>query len=188
MMEQNQFLKQIVYLLEQASIPYMISGSVGSSFHGQPRATNDADIVIDPTREQLLAFITSLGSDFYVSQPAALQALEHYAMFNIIGIQSGYKADMIIRKKRPFSQQEFQRKIRSDLFGVSAYILSPEDSILSKLEWSKDRHSETQFKDALGVLTVQKNRLDFAYLKKWANELGVEAALDRLIEEAEKLV
>lgn len=188
MMEQNQFLKQIVYLLEQASIPYMISGSVGSSFHGQPRATNDVDIVIDPTKEQLIVFVKSLGSDFYVSPSAALQALEHNAMFNIIGIQSGYKADMIIRKKRPFSQQEFQRKIRSDLFGVSAYILSPEDSILSKLEWSKDRHSETQFKDALGVLTVQKNRLDFAYLKKWANELGVEAALDRLIEEAEKLV
>lgn len=172
MMEQNQFLKQIVSLLERAGVPYMISGSVGSSFHGQPRATNDADIVIDPTKEQLLAFIASLGSDFYVSQPAALQALEHRAMFNIIGTQSGYKADMIIRKKRPFSQQEFRRKIRSELFGVSAYILSPEDSILSKLEWSKDRHSEAQLKDALGVLTVQKARLDFAYLKKWAKELG----------------
>jgi len=186
MTDQNEFLRKIVSLLEQANIPYMISGSIGSSFHGQPRATNDADIVIDPTQKQLLAYVESLGSDFYVSRQAALDALEHNAMFNVIGIQSGYKADLIIRKKRPYSQLEFQRKIQSDLFGIPAYVLSPEDSILSKLEWSKGRHSQTQFKDALGVMTVQKDKLDFAYLKKWAKELDIEAALNRLIGEAEK--
>lgn len=186
MTEQNQFLRKIISWLERANIPYMISGSVGSSFHGQPRATNDADIVINPTQKQLLTFVESLGLDFYVSRQTALDALEHNTMFNVIGIQSGYKADLIIRKRRPYSQLEFQRKIRSDLFGIPAYVLSPEDSILSKLEWSKGRHSQTQFNDALGVMTVQKNKLDFVYLKKWAKELDIEAALNQLIGEMEK--
>ncbi len=186
MMEQNEFLRKIISLLEQAAIPYMISGSIGSSFHGQPRATNDADIVVDPTQKQLLAFVESLGSDYYVSRQAALDALEHRTMFNVIGVQSGFKADLILRKKRPYSKLEFQRKIRSELFGIPVYVLAPEDSILSKLEWSKGRRSQPQFNDALGVLTVQKDKLDFAYLKKWAKELGIGDTLDRLIEEMEK--
>ncbi|MHC4988750.1 MAG: hypothetical protein ACYTFX_09690, partial [Planctomycetota bacterium] len=63
-------------------------------------------------------------------------------------------------------------------------VLSPEDSILSKLEWSKGRQSEAQYKDALGVLMTQKQTLDFDYLKKWANELGIDDALNNLLKEA----
>jgi hypothetical protein len=186
MIDQNQFLERIIKALNHANIPYMISGSIGSSFHGQPRATNDADIVIDPAQNQLLVFIESLGTDCYVSKEAALQAMANSSMFNIIDIQSGYKADLIIRKKRPFSQQEFARRIRATFPGIDVYVLTPEDSILSKLEWSKSCGSELQFKDALGVLTVQKDRLDFDYLEHWARELGIEDALDRLTKEAGK--
>jgi hypothetical protein len=186
MTDQNKFLERMIKTLNHAGIPYMISGSIGSSFHGQPRATNDADIVIDPTQQQLLVFIESLGSDCYVSKEAALQAIANNSIFNIIDIQSGCKADLIIRKKRPFSQQEFARRIRATFPGIDVYVLSPEDSILSKLEWSKGCGSELQFKDALGVLTVQKDKLDFDYLKHWAGELGIEDALNRLLEEAGK--
>lgn len=70
--------------------------------------------------------------------------------------------------------------------GIKACILTPEDSILSKLEWNKGRRSENQWKDALGVLKIQKDNLDFNYLKKWAAELGIDDVLDRLIEESEK--
>ncbi len=186
MTEQNAFLARIIKALNNANIPYMISGSVASSFHGQPRATNDADIVIDPIREQLLTFVESLGPDCYVSKDAAAQAIENNAMFNIIDIESGSKADLIIRKKRPFSLQEFERRTPVTFSHMQAYVLTPEDSILSKLEWSKGRLSDTQFKDALGVLLAQKDTLDFDYLKHWAKELGVEDELKQLMEAAEK--
>ena len=78
----------------------MLSGSICSGFHGQPRATNDADIVIDPSNDQLMSFVSSLGADYYVSKDAAVQALNDNSMFNIIDIQTGWKADLIIRKKR----------------------------------------------------------------------------------------
>ena len=186
MIYQNKFLQHIIETLNHANIPYMISGSVASSFHGQPRATNDADIVIDPTQEQLLGFMESLGVNCYVSKDAALGALENTAMFNVIDIESGIKVDLIIRKKRGFSQQEFARRMSVAVAGIDAYVLSPEDSILSKLEWSKNRSSEIQFNDALGVLKTQKDRLDFEYLKHWARELGIDDALNRLIKEAGK--
>ena len=92
---------------------------------------------------------------------------------------------MIIRKNRPYSQQEFARRTKANFLGIDLYILSPEDSILSKLEWSKGRQSETQLKDALGVLIAQKDTLDFDYLKKWAKELGIEDALQKLLKEVD---
>lgn len=57
MTSQDDFLKRLARVLGDSSIPYMVSGSFGSSFHGQPRATRDVDIVIAPTEQQLLQFL-----------------------------------------------------------------------------------------------------------------------------------
>jgi hypothetical protein len=178
---QDELLRRVTQLLEQAGIAYMISGSVASSFHGHPRATNDTDIVIDPSSEQLTVFVDSLGTDFYVSREAAIQALDHRTMFNVIDLSSGNKADLIIRKDRPFSEQEFARRLRANFGGADVFVLSPEDSILSKLEWSQGRQSDIQLRDAQNILLVQKETLDFDYLRKWAKELGIEDSLNRLM-------
>ena len=187
MTSQKEFLRKLIEALSSSKIPYMLSGSMGSSFHGQPRATNDADIVIDPTKEQLLHFVASLGPDYYVSQEVAEQSLENTSMFNIIDIQAGWKADFIIRKKRAYSEQEFSRRKDANVMGMDLCIVSPEDSILSKLEWSKGRESQAQFNDALGVLMVQWDRLDFNYLEKWSKKLGVDDSLEQLLKKIKKL-
>ena len=187
MTTQNEFVRHIVEAIEQVGIPYMLVGSIASSFHGRPRATVDADIVIDPTPQQLAAFIEPLERDCYISRQAVAAAIENHTMFNIIDAKSGWKADMIIRKNRAFSRQEFARKILSPVFGANLYLITPEDAILSKLEWAKGRMSQVQFNDALGILTVQTNRLNFEYLRKWAKELDIAEALEKLITEANKL-
>ncbi len=187
MTSQKDFLQRLVKMLDKGNIPYMLSGSICSGFHGQPRATNDADIVIDPSQEQLTSLVRSLGQDYYVSKDAAIQALNDNSTFNIIDIQTGWKADLIIRKKRAYSKQEFSRRTNTTLMGMSLWILSPEDSILSKLEWSKCRESQMQFKDALGVIMVQWDSLDFDYMKKWAKELRIEDSLQQLLKQAQEL-
>jgi hypothetical protein len=187
MTSQKEFLRKLIKALDTSKIPYMLSGSVCSSFHGQPRATNDVDVVIDPTKKQLLHFLNSLGPDYYVSQEAALQSLENNSMFNIINIHAGWKADLIIRKERTYSKLEFSRRKNENIMGMDLCIVSPEDSILSKLDWSKGRDSQAQFNDTLGILMVQWDRLDFDYLKKWAKKLKVEDSLDQLLKEVKKL-
>ena len=136
MTSQKEFLEKLIEALDRSNIPYMLSGSMCSSFHGQPRATNDADIVIDPTQEQLVHFVNSLGKKYYVNLQTALNTLKDSSMFNVIDIQRGWKADFIIRKKRTYSEVEFSRRIRKAVMGIELCILSPEDSILSKLDWS----------------------------------------------------
>jgi hypothetical protein len=188
MTSQDDFLKKLIKSLTDCSIPYMISGSLGSSYHGRPRATKDIDIVIAPTEEQLLEFVKSLGKDFYVSLEAVRDAFDNNSMFNIIDSLSGWKADFILRKARAFSRQEFERKSIAEIGGIDVWITSPEDIILSKLEWAKNSHSEQQFGDALGVAVIQRDRLDVNYLRKWAEELRVEDSLESLLEQTGKLV
>lgn len=188
MKSQEDFLEKLIEKLNEQNIPYMLSGSVSSSFHGQPRATRDVDIVIAPTEKQLLDFVNSLREDYYVSLEAVRQALAHKSTFNVIDNQSSWKVDFIIRKDRPFSHQEFRRRCTVKIKGIDAWATSPEDTILSKLEWAKDSHSEQQFRDALGVAVVQWDRLDMDYLYKWANQLQVESSLKQMLEQAKKLL
>jgi len=186
MTSQENFLEKLIKKLNEQNIPYMLSGSFSSSLHGQPRATNDADIIIAPAEEQLIAFVKSLGDDYYVSYDAVHEALKSNSMFNVVDIRNSWKADFIICKDRPFSRVEFQRRRKADIMGLDVWVVSPEDVILSKLEWAKNSESGQQYRDALGVATVQYDRLDRDYLHKWAKELQVESSLERLLKQAKE--
>jgi len=188
MTSQEDFLEGLIEKLGRQDIPYMLSGSVSSSLHGQPRATKDVDIVITPTEEQVLNFAQTLGETYYVSLDAVREAFAHNSTFNVIDNQSGWKADFIIRKDRPFSEKEFERRCAAKIKQLDVWVTSPEDIILSKLEWAKDSQSEQQFRDALGVAMVQWDRLDKDYLHKWAKKLQVESSLKQLLKEAKKLL
>jgi hypothetical protein len=181
MTSQNEFLNNIISALAKSEIPYMVSGSFASSFHGRPRATNDVDIVIDPAPNQLAAFVEFLKVGYYVNADSARESLSKRTMFNVIDIEAGWKVDLIIRKDRPYSAGEFERKRKFPVGGSDLWVVSPEDAILSKLEWSKGHQSQQQFQDALGVVLVQADNLDFQYLQKWAKELGVMNELTRLL-------
>jgi hypothetical protein len=187
MTNQNTFIADIIRLLDAAQIPYMISGSTASAFYGNPRATNDTDIVIDPSHRSLLDFLQSLETRYYASREAAIEALNQRTMFNVIDIKYAWKADLILRKTRPYSQQEFARRRKTFLNGLYLYLLSPEDSILSKLEWSQNRQSKIQSDDVLGILISQWESLDFNYLRTWAKELHVFDIFEQLILEAKKM-
>src|SRR5438094_142286 len=109
-MRQREFLAKLVLELTEAGIPYMLSGSMGSSLHGEPRATNDIDLLIAPSEKQLDLFVQSFQEGYYISHEAAREALRESTMFNIVDHQTGWKADFIIVKPRPYSQEEFRRK------------------------------------------------------------------------------
>ncbi len=188
MTSQREFLAHLVGLLDEAGIPYMVAGSMGSSIHGRPRATQDADMVIDPMEDQFVSFLALLEQDYYVSRDAAFDAFRRRGMFNVIDVAGGWKADLIFRKDRPFSRQEFERRRQVDAMGQILWVVSPEDTILSKLEWMKGRESDVQYSDALGVAVAQWGDLDSEYLRRWARELGIENMLTHLLKEAKKQV
>jgi hypothetical protein len=179
-MTPEEVLQQVLSRLHQCGIAYLTTGSFASNAHGVPRATYDADVVIESDRQSLESFLVSLRSEFYASPKAAKEALASRHMFNIVHLVMGLKVDCIIRKARPFSEEEFRRRKQLAFLGTLHWFATPEDVILSKLEWSKVGSSERRFADAVGVARVKPDSLDWTYLGKWAQELGVREFLDRL--------
>ena len=174
-------LGRLVSRLDQAGIPYMIVGSFASTFHGLPRTTQDLDVVIDPTPESLRAFLALLPADaYYVSHEAAEEALQRRGMFNVVDLESGWKVDLIVRKHRAFSEEEFRRRVAARLLDRDVVVASAEDTLLAKLEWAAAGESEHQVRDAQGVVAVKGEALDEAYVDRWAQVLGVTDAWLRI--------
>jgi hypothetical protein len=100
-----ELLRTVVAALDAAGIPHMVTGSMASAVHGQPRATRDIDLVIDPEGETIEVLVAAFPPDrFYVGD--ARTAVAQRDMFNIIDVTTGWKVDFIIRKDRPFSREE----------------------------------------------------------------------------------
>jgi len=154
----------------------MVTGSVASSHHGRPRTTHDIDVVIDPTPATLGPLVHSLAAaGFYVDPARAEDALRRRRLFNVIDDKTAVKIDLIIRKDRSFSVEELRRRRAAQLGDdLRVALASPEDSVLSKLEWAqKSGGSEKQIADVAGILEVQGERLDVDYIERWARELGL---------------
>ncbi len=150
----------------------MLSGSFASAYYGSPRSTQDIDLVIAANPAQLRAFVASLpGGEYYADLDAALEAHKRESMFNIIDLESGWKIDMIIRKSRAFSQEEFSRRQRVNVQGASLFVASAEDVMIAKLEWAKLAPSQRQIEDVAGILKIRWDLLDHSYLEKWIREL-----------------
>ncbi len=182
----SDFVRRLVEVLDRLGLPYMFVGSAASTLHGPPRSTQDIDLVVALTLEDVHRLVAAFPDDgYYVSAEAVRDAVLRRYAFNIIDLESGWKADFMVLKVRPFSRREFERRQRADVFGTPSWVATAEDTILAKLEWSQLAGGSTrQRDDVLGVLEAQWERLDVAYLAQWGAELGIAGALDEALASA----
>ena len=162
---------------------------MSSSVHGIMRSTMDVDIVADLQFQHIPAFVAALSNEFYADDEMMRDAIEHHSSFNLIHLETAYKVDVFIPKRRVFDQLQLERRLPSLIMknpDRTIYVTSPEDIILSKLEWYRmgGEVSERQWRDILGVLKTQSGQLDLAYLRRLAKTLKVEDLLERVLTEA----
>ena len=190
-MSQPELLKAVVEVLDNAGIPYMVTGSVASSLQGEPRSTHDIDLVVALPPEQSDVLVRAFPPpDYYLSSSAIQEAIRRGTMFNLLDIRGGDKVDFWILTNDNFDQVRFGRRRpqRVESIKTSIDVSSPEDTILAKLRWTQlSGGSEKQFHDALRVYEVQYSALDFTYLNEWVRRLSVEALWQRLQTEAEPM-
>ncbi|MFZ2146469.1 MAG: hypothetical protein WAV28_04540 [Sedimentisphaerales bacterium] len=186
-MSQQELLKTVIQILDQAGIEYMLTGSVASSLQGQPRATHDIDMVIAIEKSKAHELVEAFPSpDFYLDEHSILEAINSQSMFNLIEVKSGDKVDFWILSNEAFDRSRFSRRYSEKFMGTEMQVSSLEDTILAKLRWAKlCGGSEKQFTDALGVYEVQYGKLDIDYLEHWAKELDVKSLWKRIMNEAE---
>jgi hypothetical protein len=120
------------------------------------------------------------GRSFFVQEELIRAAYRPPFQFNAIDNRSGLKVDFWMLRQEPFDEMMFSRRVHIELFGVSGWIATAEDVILHKLYWNVISPSDRQLGDAAGVVAVSGPELDLAYLRQWANRLGVSTTLEEL--------
>ena len=180
---------KVIKVFEKLGIAYHIGGSLASSAFGIARSTLDVDIIAEIKPEQASDISENLREEFYVDSETILNAIQKQSSFNLIHLETLFKVDIFPLKNHPFDRQAFQRRLRkaiSEDTSQQLFFATPEDIVLHKLAWYKAgvEVSDRQWNDVQGVLKVQGDQLDMAYLNHWAKELSVSELLEKAIDES----
>lgn len=173
---------RVAEALERCGVAYFLGGSLASSFQGEPRATNDIDLVVDLSDAAVAPLIAALGPDFDVDEGALRRAVRERSSWNVIFIPSVTKIDLFLLRDSPYDASEFARRQRVEVRpGRALHIKSAEDTVLRKLLWWRagGEVSERQWRDLVQVLRLSGDRLEDAYLDAWAGRLGLVEPLRR---------
>ncbi len=175
-MEPFNLLRYVARIPEDLGLPYFVTGSTATIFYGEPRFTNDIDIVVDLHEEAIIPFCRSFPADhFYISEEAAREAVLHKTQFNIIHPASGLKVDVIVPEPSPFNTSRFDRARRLHAAAdLDVRFASPEDAIIKKMDYYREGGSEKHLRDIAGVLKTSRDQIDLAYIHHWAHELGLD--------------
>ena len=183
-------LVPVAETFERLGVRYHVGGSVASSAQGVARATLDIDLVADIGDSDISGFVRDLEKEYYLDEQAIRDAVRRRSGFNLIHLETMMKIDVFVLKTRPYDREAFGRMIADTLQeGDDArkfYLATPEDIILNKLEWFEmgNRVSQRQLHDVIGVMKVQGDTLDRAYMERWALEIGVLDLLNEVFAEA----
>jgi len=181
--DQSDLLRFAVGVIEGLGLRYYVTGSMASMRYGEARLTNDIDIVIELpiTRATELCARFPID-DFYVSEDAARDAVMRGGQFNVIHPESGLKLDLIV------SRPEFPGHARLDRAqslpiegGGNAWFTSPEDSIVSKLEFFQLGESDKHLRDVASILKIRGDQLDFGYISLWVTQNGMQDVWNELL-------
>ncbi len=179
-MNESELIRKIVWTFETHDIPYFITGSIASIAFGEPRYTNDIDVVADMSIQNSAQLLAAFPSpEFYVSESAVRAAVLKRFQFNIIHPTSGLKVDVMIPGDDAYNRLRMSRRVRLEVdHETIGWFSSAEDLILKKLEFYRLGGSEKHLRDISGILLVQGDRIDQVYLDRWAALMEVTVELE----------
>ena len=182
--ELRDVVESVVGAFRRHGVLYYITGSLASSVHGEFRATNDLDVVALLERRHLGPLVTDLSVDFFADLEQAESALDGGTSFNLLHRVTLLKVD-VFPCSSAFDREAMGRAIDVAVAGMRGplRVISKEDILLAKLRWYRLGHetSERQRRDIEALAALNRHAFDYAYLSRWAEELGVQDLLRRCL-------
>jgi hypothetical protein len=173
---------------DQIGILHTVGGSIAASVAGEPRSTIDIDFVVQIEHPHVDPLFEALCQRFYVDRSALHRAIETHGSANLIDQITQIKVDLFVAGGTPLDSQQLARRQRVEVSpGQALFMHPPEDILLQKLRWYGKGAgvSDRQWRDILGIIRTQGERLDRNYLAANAPILDVTELLRRAIAEAD---
>lgn len=170
--------------LDRLGVAHTIGGSIASSVAGEPRSTIDIDIVAALEAPHVAPLVQALEGEFYVERAALDRAVAERRGANLIHQATQVKVDLFVAGGTPLDTLQLSRRQPVDVGGRRIYVHPPEDILLQKLRWFRlsGDTSDRQWRDVRGIVRVQGQRLDVAYLRRGAEVLDVVDLLERALQ------
>jgi len=180
-MTQEEVIKKATKTFEDRDIPYMLTGGIAVNYYGRPRFTHDIDFVIQIQLKDAQQITQFFEKEFYVAIEGVIEAIQYKTMFNLIHLETAFKVDCWILKDDNYPKIAFDRRRKEVIFDQPIYISSPEDLILSKLDWYKQSDTQRHYEDVLGIFQIQRGNLDLDYIRKQAEDLSFVEIVEEVI-------
>ncbi len=157
-------------ILNKNKIDYLVTGSVASIVYGEPRLTNDIDLILNLFDNQVDALIEAFPSDLFYCPPREVIKVELRRSLrghiNLIHHETGFKADIYFVENDEFITWAFKHRQIFTLFNSTISLAPPEYVIVKKLEFYKEGNAQKHLTDINGMLLNSKNIIDFEFLNK----------------------
>ncbi len=164
--------------LEEAGLPYMVTGATAAIVYGQPRTTNDLNVVIELKSSDLPRLRAAFPENDYYLPPDEVIEVElrrtQRAHLNALHHDSGFKADLYPMGTNALHQWAFPKRHSVPHGGQSISFAPPEYVILRKLEYFREGGSTKHLTDIRAMLDVSGDAIDRAALDEWIARLGLQ--------------
>jgi hypothetical protein len=158
--------------LAAAEVPYMIVGSLASNFHGIPRSTRDADVVIDLVPGALRRLVDALPPALSLDLQGSFEPVTATTRYLIALTGSPFVCELFVRSDDAHDRERFVRRQRVLALGRDAFVATAEDMIVTKLRWARDAGRLKDREDIRNILAIRGSELDWPYLERWTSEHG----------------
>ena len=166
-------------ILKKNDIQYFISGSVASIVYGEPRLTNDIDLIIALNESDIKRFIAAFSSNVFYCPPeetiSSEVKLEVQGHFNLIHQETGFKADIYLIGKDEFQIWALKNKVKINFEGSEIYLAPVEYVVIKKLEWYKEGKSPKHLSDIQNILSNSESLINFSFLGEKIREFELES-------------
>ena len=163
--------------LDAAAIPYMLVGSMASNFHGIPRSTRDADLVVQLAAGGLQRLAAELPAGLLLERQGAFEAVTGTIRYLVTLAGSPFVCELFELSDDPHDRARFARRLSARVLGREAFVASAEDMVITKLRWVAAANRPKDSEDIRNILAVQ-GQLDWAYIDTWCATHGTAQILE----------
>ncbi len=170
----------VIDALNDLQIPYMLVGSFSSNYYGIPRATQDADFVVQLQSKTITELTGRLGPSFQLDRQMSFETITATTRYVLHLVNNAFSIELFLLSNDAHDAARFTRRCKKPILDREGFVPSVEDVIITKLRWSREGGRVKDAEDVRNVIAVQNDRIDWDYVYSWCDQHGTRELLDEI--------